>query len=368
MGKISEENFLEMAEKVLALPKTKDKVVCFVSDWERHKLSKFWKGVETRDREYMLKEEYAFSLARSKFLHEGCLSFILFSLSNNGKISKNNFKEIDPMVKMGFTEMQKWARGNPQALEGFRSSSISGGTDKFIGVLEDKPNFRKILENNKNVFDQHQLKILCLDYAISSDGVLFNFIRYADRIKKTRLTGKAKEIKIEPDLSPLYEIFNVASKDVGTFYLQEIIRIVEKIYSKEPLSVDEMDEINFLSANHLQEIDRPPIWNFMKSNNGYLCEGNLKQEPDPRDSNNNSEKISVRFFYSLSSLLFWELLQCINSVRRCDNCNEPLPAKRNGKIFKGKNCIKGMRSFSVCNKERLRKRQKEFKINLENFS
>lgn len=367
MGKISEENFLEMAKKVLALPKTKDKVVCFVSDWEAYKSSSIMLGIDPGDEKYVLKEENIFRYTRGMFLLEGHISFLLFRQFDKKMFLEDCWDGVDPMAKKGFEALKKGVFNNPKEEKKFEIDLKLREATDHISILPDTPDFRKFQENNKKTVDQHELKILSVDYSLFPYGILFEFLKYMNYLALLRNKKEIKE-KISPELAPLHRLFLGSSLNVRIFYATKIVEIIEKIYKKEIMTVAEMDEINFLSKNHLQEIDKPRIWRYVESNGGYLCKGNLRRKPESGGSREDDGKISVRFFYSLSSLLFWELLQCINSVRRCENCNEPLPAKRNGKIFKGKNCIKGMRSFSTCNKERLRKRQKEFKINLENFS
>jgi len=48
----------EKARKILRLPDLKDKVICFIPEWERHKFD--MSNTEITEKEYLLNEKFIF--------------------------------------------------------------------------------------------------------------------------------------------------------------------------------------------------------------------------------------------------------------------------------------------------------------------
>ncbi len=68
---------LEQARKVLGLPYLNDKVICFISSWERTKITPFMPA-EDDEKEYAFQELALFELAKNLWQKDGDFSFYAF--------------------------------------------------------------------------------------------------------------------------------------------------------------------------------------------------------------------------------------------------------------------------------------------------
>jgi len=64
--------------------------------------------------------------------------------------------------------------------------------------------------------------------------------------------------------------------------------------------------------------------------------------------------------YNWKDYVYLELQELFIKTKKCRNCGYPLPLYIKDKIYKGKYCPKGSKNYSLCSKERNRKRQKEY--------
>jgi hypothetical protein len=70
-------NTLEQARKVLGLPYLKDKAICFISGWERTKITPYIPA-EDDEKEYVFQELALFESAKHWMQKDGDLSFVAF--------------------------------------------------------------------------------------------------------------------------------------------------------------------------------------------------------------------------------------------------------------------------------------------------
>ena len=354
----------EKARKILRLPDLKDKVICFIPEWERHKFD--MSNTEITEKEYLLNEKFIFYVARDILLGKGIFSFLVFREFKNqdDKPTKQEIEELEkelPWLKDFGDKTYSFSKASKELkrkIKNIRNLKIKSREEKEYYKLTyrqeelvngnifilPRTSDNKIFLSSRKISEQKSLIILCIDYRkFSPYSVLYNFIRYSESYLNK------KNIKIRAKLSPLYNIFPEASLSVQSFGFAKLEEFINKIVNKS-ITPKEMDQIKNISTNHIQHINVPSFWESVKEKE-YLCEYNKNGTV----FNKNTKKDDFRFFYSLESLLFWELKNCLIKVKRCQNCNSILPDG-----FVGKYCPEKSKTFKKCEKIRNRVRQRKY--------
>lgn len=354
----------EKARKVLKFQDIKDKVICFVASWERSRAS-YMMPIEDDCKEYILDEVHLFSAAKSMWYRYGNHTFIAFrefekdadevieteewerkyieELHNDDKYK--DLKNIKPFLsasnflKKNSAAYFDWSR-RTDAMMGKRISILP----KDAAYIE----YLKHLRTEDRIQDSHEMKILAIDYRKFFGTILYHYLCFIEMV-----TYK-KKIKVSDELRPLYDMFFTVSMDIRLGSFVQIKHIIERAYSKK-LQVADWDVLENYSTNHLQHIDVPAFWQQVQKD-GYLSNEFVKNV----EFLETGLKEDFRVFHSFESLLFYELLHCIYKIKRCQNCQKPLPDMHpDGKIFSGKYCPSWSKDTLECFKERNKKRQKK---------
>jgi hypothetical protein len=346
----------EKARAIFRLPDLQDKIICFIPQWERSKFNLI--RPENDDKDYLLNEFNLFSIAREDLLKNNVFSFVAYKKINDDYLDKDDFLKNEPEAQKMYEGMELLKKSlfkNKKERDyydlSFKLEQLAGNE---IHILPNEGDYKFFLKN-ENMLNQYKINILCIDYKYFPDGVLQHFLKYQKCIFR-----KKEELKIirKEELAPLYRLFSDVSVDIKMESFVEISEIINDAYNKNS-SLDNLDKAEYLSVNHIQNISQPAFWQKI-SKSGYLCDYNKN------DSNmklRDEHKDDFRLFYSFESLLFWELKNFLKKIKRCENCNKPLPKKINGKIFKGRYCPEG----TECYQERNRSRQRAFQKRLKKF-
>ena len=351
----------EQGRKIFGLPELKDKVICFISSWERTKTS-FYMPAEDDEKEYSFEELALFESARSWWQREGDFSFVAFrefadmdyegidfeeikktkkDCPINPPKEKNVLSEINYQIDLSkFLTKRSLAYFQLQQKE----RDMIGHN---ISILPTSANYDyiKLLKEEDRLVDWHRVNILCIDYKHFPYFVLSHFLKYtSSKIKKENLI-------VSEDLKPLYELFGSTSPDVRMATIYWLEHYINQAFSSS-LKVNDWDKIEFLSMNHLQNTRVPIFWENV-SKQGYLCRGNVKDLP----LGMTDKQEDVRFFYSFESLLFYELRNRLKRIKRCINCGSIIGL--DNPKYKGRYCPPNSENYASCCIERNRKRQKK---------
>jgi len=204
-----------------------------------------------------------------------------------------------------------------------------------LNVLPDDIYGNKMLKAYKKI-KVEKVKVIAIDYSILQSSILKAFLDYIENYENNKDWKGNKKI--------LISLLKNISFEVKTDTYLEIAKTIKKIDNSTLNNVDS-DLIEYRSINHLQNIDKPFFWNSVEQN-GFYCENNNKIKIKFQN-----KKIDVNFFYSLSSLLFYEIAQSLKKSKRCLNCGQLLPSNHQGKYCSNKN--------KKCQAERNRNKQRK---------
>lgn len=339
--------FNTMSEKIrslLDIPELDDKVICFIPKWEKHKLA--YDHSEYFEQPYLLDESRLFFHAR-KYLFENqefCF-YVYRTFERDGSSSAQSPEEKTVSKATRSLFKSKNARKYHEL-----TFALDQLVDHFITIIPMNANSKEYLRS-QDIADSSDIHILCIDYSKLSGGILQKFLAHeATRFEKRKKLAD----------QPLFDLFNEASFGVYTESMMELAEIINDAYSKE-LSEDQQDDMEFLSSNHVQNLPIPDFWERIPES-GYVCEYNkdlLKKRKAVANEQKQSQSSDFRLFYSLESLLFWELRQRLKKIKRCATCHKPLPRTINNKYFKGNHCPLN----TECRKARNREKQRRFRKN-----
>jgi hypothetical protein len=287
--------------KMLKVPKLEDKVICFITQWERGEDYLF--PLKPQEKEYKFDEQRLFPfMTRYTLLNEN-LSFVAYEGEENDEI-------------------------------------------KIIRVIPDTPESRPILD--KKLRSQFKIKVLCIDYKFFARNIAYDFFRHIEE----PIFGMARRTKtLDKDAIPLFDLFRDVSMNTKFSFKSRINLLIETV-EKGKFSDMEQDFIEYRSRNHIQNIFVPSFWHKVREK-GFLCEYNKLNVGDeekkmPTDGETRED---VRFFYSFEALIYWELKNIFAKAKRCKNCNAllplGLPSKRGWDY-----CTKGSPNYDKCRKER----------------
>lgn len=362
----------EQSRQVLGTPYLKDKVICYVSSWEKSKCSSY-AIAEDDQKEYSFQESVLFEKAEGWLVEDGDFSFIAFREYKDIDDKDIDFEEIErlkktfpipkpkPINDIKNTNLQEilnvgsydyWLKKylTKKSLQHFRyQQKIDNLKDSTIYLLPASVEYMKhFKELHPDLIETHTLDILCIDYAHFPSFILNHFLRYMDIIR-----GK-KQLPVSDELKPLYRLFNKISSDVRLITYYNLQIWINSAFNKSS-HVSEWDNIEFLSINHLQNKRGLNLWEEIKKD-GYLCKENANSVSTGLCED--KERYDFRVFYSLESLLFWELKNCLKRIKRCLNCGAIIGDS--DKKYKGKYCSPGSENYKNCYLERNRKRQKKY--------
>jgi hypothetical protein len=324
------EDFFEKARKLFDMPDLRDKVICFIPEWEKPTFYNL--PVEFEEKYFLADQSKALLKARSLLLQQGALSFVvnkeIKANCHNSKLDKEAAEIVEVATKS--PSKREYLKRSIQ-LESLLKDDL-----EVLPFSEKAPSKRE-----SEILLSKKVNALCIDYQEPAKNFLFEFLK----ISEGYLKPKPK------DKEPLEKLFREASLDVVMFLSNEIKELLERALEGK-LTLEDQDKMEYLSASHIQNIPIPLFWDKVK-NSGFLCQYNQLDNFQKKEEENNSKE-DFRFFYSLEAFLFWELKNRLLVSRRCKNCNYPLP-----KGFSGSYCQKGSSNFENCHKERLRSRQKK---------
>jgi len=86
-------NILEQARQVLGLPCIKDKVICYISSWERTKITNM--PAEDDEKDYAFDEMGLFEMAKTWLLADGDFSFVAFREFENIDDDEIDYEAIE---------------------------------------------------------------------------------------------------------------------------------------------------------------------------------------------------------------------------------------------------------------------------------
>lgn len=334
----------EAARKILGFTDVKDKIICFIPEWERDKQNEIPANppeVET----YQANESSIFQTARYYLLEQGSHQFLAYrelgreerSPADRKRFYGSNpdFKELNDLFKRHLKDLipDKRRRTIYELNERLRTL-----VDDHIRVSEDSPIDREFLENK--TVEKFRLSVLCLDYKYFTQNLTYEFVRHCE--------SPSKAPHVSEELLPLFDLFKRASMEIKMDTFWRIARIIRHA-AKNELTPEDEDDMDYLSMNHVQNIKVPDFWNATKRR-GYTC----PTWNDPKNYLPCAGKADFRFFYSFESFLIFDLKNRLLKVRRCRNCKSIMPVG-----YMGKYCPPNAASYAVCRKERNRKRQQK---------
>lgn len=338
-------NISPKAKQILGLPEFGDKVICFIAGWEKPRMDV--QHERSHDSEFKAQEQYIFSFIRKSLFKENIFSYKVFRTFNQYYYEeKRKYKGEDSTLKalsVAIDKLDKDEKKFYKKKEVWKFHKLNQELDNLINdhltILPDKQNLKAYF-GTMDVIDFRSVNILCIDYRHFSKTIVFHFIKFVEGFYRQN------RVEISKDLEPLYNLFRQVPTDVvfGTF--NKLAKIVEKFY-KNIATTEDNDIVEYLSANHVQNLNKPLFWENIKSQ-GYLCNFNS----DGLAKGISEKRVDFRFFYSFESLLFYEINHCLLKTKRCLNCRFALPDNH-----KVKYCIKGMDNFESCLRQRNRKRQ-----------
>lgn len=352
-------NTLEQARQVLGLPDLKDKAICFIGSWERTRITPYMPA-EDDEKEYAFQELALFESAKSWLQKEGDFSFVAFREFENTDGDEIDYEEIEkakrnypvdpPKEKDFLSELEYESylssfltkkslayfrlREKEKDLVGHRISILPTSTDY---------DYIKYLKAADKLVEWHRINILCVDYKHFPYSILTCFLKYISSVYKK------EQLAIPEELKPLYQLFRFASDDVKMVTRYWLGVYIDRAFNG-TLKINDWDQIEFLSMNHLQNMIIPVFWENVRKN-GYLCKGNAKNIK----TGQSSKQEDVRVFYSLESLLFYELRNRLKRVKRCANCGSIMGISE--PKYKGRYCSENSENYAACFAERNRKRQ-----------
>ena len=334
--KLDENVYSSLVREILNVGTLTDKVICIIPEWETHGGVKIVPPDQVIIKDYVYYEKYLQQRVRKILLNEGIFKFYAFH-HRSSDISRH----LDQAEEKALRLIKK------NAPESEILDAMYAFIDPHISLLPATKENLEFIKSEKVKF--FRMSVLCIDYAFFSNKILYYYLLYLDCFMEKKSWEKAPVA-----IKPLFELFSdmyIATRFETNSTLQNII----KSSVQKELTSEEYDLASFLSTNHVQNIDTPYFWDHVTHEGFYLGGEDLGVRQNSR------KKEDFRFFYSLESLLFYELIQMMNKVRRCKNCNSVLPIKVNNKNFKGVYCQPGFLNFETCNKERTAIRQRKFK-------
>jgi len=215
----------------------------------------------------------------------------------------------------------------------------------YISILPTSAEYDyiKYLKEADRLVESHSINILCVDYKHFPYFILTHFLKYM------LAAYKKEKLVISDELKPLYQLFRLASADIKIVTLSWLKIYIDRAFNS-TLKINDWDQIEFLSMNHLQNITLPAFWENTHKK-GYLCHGNAK---NIKRGQSDQQK-DVRIFYSFESLLFYELRNCLKRIKRCANCGAIISLE--DPKYKGRYCPPRSENYDICAVERNRKRQ-----------
>lgn len=343
-------NVSDKAKKILAFPKTEEKVICFLPSWERYMFSVLQNDADYDNEDFIVNEHIIYNNIRAHYLKDGMLQYRAIQKFNDDYIDEKKLSKIvksNPSTQEEEKILKDWKN---KFFRNEKKRTLFDIKNKFNYLVERRievyPNddiFKTILKKDE-LANFGIVNILCVDYKYFPYSIIKNYIKYYE------ILTRQKPNDVKDNLKPLFKLFGSSKADITLEIYPQIAKIIHKVYTNQ-FSVEEQDELEFLSSNHLQNIQLPVFWPDVVKK-GYLCQYNLN-DLDMASFKKTEKKYDIRFFYSFQSLLFYELKQMLTKVKRCKNCNHPLPQKHQGLY-----CNKGSNNYKECNKERNRNRQK----------
>ncbi|PIS41825.1 MAG: hypothetical protein COT25_01000 [Candidatus Kerfeldbacteria bacterium CG08_land_8_20_14_0_20_42_7] len=357
--KIKKPDTLAQARKVLGLPNLKDKAICFISSWERTKITPYMPA-EDDEKEYIFQELALFELARHGMQKDGDLSFVAFREFEDTDDDDIDYAEIKktkkkhPVLSPKKKDFLSEINYEPLLSKFMTKKSIAyfrlqqreeDLVGHHISILPTSADYDyiKYLKEVDKLVEWHRINILCVDYKHFPYFILTHFLKYVSAFHNN------KKLEVSKELKPLYQLFKSSSPDVKMIAYHWLGVYIDRAFNG-TLKIGDWDQIEFLSMNHLQNMILPSFWSEVRQG-GYLCKGNAQKANEVQPG----KQENVRVFYSLESLLFFELRNCLKRIKRCANCGAIIGLS-NPK-YKGKYCSPKSENYATCSAERNRKRQ-----------
>jgi len=314
--KLNEVPFSTQLRKVLTVGDLETKAICLVPEWEQHGGITVMPEESTMIKELIYYQKMIQIKALNLLLKEGHFNFIVFRHLSEYDIEEALSKEEKKIYKM--IEKKLPESDILEAMHVF--------LEPHIQVLPDTADNRKYVSTLKT--KAYGVKAICIDYKFFSNKVLYHYFLYQDYV-----FDQIKIPKISPEQAVIFKFFktfHVVTRFETNIELKKILsNIIEN-----KLSPADYDLATFLSTNHMQNIASPFFWDSVQEF-GFLALYDGLEKPLVAQK---SKREDYHIFYSLESLLFFELLNHINKTSRCKNCAEILPSLIKGKTFKGKYC------------------------------
>lgn len=329
-------NVAELAVKNLNLDKIGGKAVCFVPSWERGINGVLPIDSSRDDEEFILREKQIFREIREQFLLKGHLSFLVIKSYASSNETDNSVAEDEDEEEFRITPpkpLNKYFKLKQKASE-MSASKLS--------ILPDNKYGNKLLKTY-DVIKVEKVKILFIDYSEYLASTLKPFLDYINNYGT-----EDEDKKVIGKKLLLNNFFKNVSFDVIVDTYLEIAKLIKKIDSN-TLTVADRDLIEYNSINHLQHINLPFFWASV-NRDGFCCEYNNRLELQLKN-----KSADVNFFYSFSSLLFYELSKTLKNSHKCLNCEKLLP-----KSSRSNYCPKENKK---CWADRNRKKQHKHSLN-----
>ncbi|MDP2695793.1 MAG: hypothetical protein Q8O87_00910 [bacterium] len=350
---------LAQARKVLGLPYLKDKAICFISSWERTRITPYMPA-EDDEKEYIFQELALFESAKHWMQKDGDLSFVAFREFEDTDDDDIDYAEIEktkkkhpvsPPKKKDFLSEINYESllsrfMTKKSIAYFRLQQKEKDlVGHHISILPTSADYDyiKYLKEAEKLVEWHRINILCVDYKHFPYFILTHFLKYISAFHNK------ERLEVSEELKPLYQLFKSTSPDVKMIAYYWLGAFIDRAFTG-AFKISDWDQIEFLSMNHIQNMTLPSFWSEVRQK-GYLCRGNAQKgnevQPEKQDD--------VRVFYSLESLLFFELRNCLKRIKRCANCGAIIGL--GDPKYKGRYCSPKSENYAVCSADRNRKRQ-----------
>ena len=326
----------------------KDKIICFVPEWDDYNFLNFPRDIEWKNIIFFLNQENIFQKIHFHLNNNSCLEFIATQ-----EISSENdfFKELgNQNLKKAFKNIDLFnnqaakKQGSGNLFNAYLSgiNRLNSLTKNAINVFPNDKPFN--INPNKTKTIKSNIKILCLDYELFNGKLIYKFLDFSEHyLQQKKLSSEKlnnKQYRFFSELNPLLII---------NFWVKAS-EIINKL-KKGSFNDEDSSEISFLSKNNLQNIKKPLFWSGVEEN-GFI----FKKINNTGKTNTDNKMIDVRFFYSFGHLLFFELAKMIIGGR-CRSCGKLLP-----KNYKGLYCPKSNKKCALArNREKQRKHYTKLK-------
>lgn len=330
----------------------KDKIICFIPEWDDYNFLNIPTYTEWRNLMFALNQESLFQKIHFYLNSEDHLEFVatqeisredVFFNELNNESLKKMVKNIDLIHKKSSKNVKLGRLINNYITTVDNLNSL---TKHSADVFPNTAPYQDSISKPNTI--KSKVRILCVDYEFFNEKFIYKFLNFIEHY----LQGKP--LNPEKLKTPQYKLFYELNPNlIGNFWVKAS-EIINKVKNGN-FNDKDFSEISFLSRNNLQNIKKPVFWSEVENNNGFL----YKNNNSANKKNKETKMMDIRFFYSFSHLLFFELTKMIIGGR-CKACGKLLPTK-----YKGLYCPK---SNKKCSLARNREKQRKHYTKLKNLT